>query len=179
MIDDEAVGWQHGWASTHGRLANLARIVVASGDMNGTESSILRRRLADELDGEPTRLVLELSRVTSVGSAFIDVLTDASATAGEADISFCLVAPPNGPVVDALTAAALDELFEISATLSEALIAVNHSETVGAAVVEGAQRARERAQLICEAARKTRDHSRRLRGWGPRAHGSELPSGGD
>jgi anti-anti-sigma regulatory factor len=156
-LPDQRLAW------APGRLPSFARVVVASGDLDDDKALLLGRLVADELNRHPPQLVLELSRTTSVGSAFIDVLTDASATAGEADISFCLVAAPTGPVIEALVAADLIERFDIYTTLSEAQLSASHPGATGAAVIERARRARVRAQTTCEAARHVCERSRRLR----------------
>jgi anti-anti-sigma regulatory factor len=55
-----------------------------------------------------------------VDHAVLEALVAASALAGEADISFCLVASHRSPIVRALAAAGLIERFEIFATVGEA-----------------------------------------------------------
>lgn len=57
--------------------------------------------------------MLELSGATSVDEAAIELMAGASALAAESDTSFCLVAPPAGPIVRALAVADLIERFEI------------------------------------------------------------------
>lgn len=92
----------------------------AAGDLNGETSSQLYLLVADEVAREPAQLVLELSDVTSVDDAAIEALVNASALAGEADISFCLVASQGGPVVTALAGAGVIDRFEVFATLGAA-----------------------------------------------------------
>ena len=88
--------------------------------MKGETSSQLYDLVADELAREPAQLVLELSDATPVDNAAVEALGSASALAGEADISFCLVASHTGPIVIALAAAELIERFEIFPTVDEA-----------------------------------------------------------
>jgi anti-anti-sigma regulatory factor len=172
MSVDEPGGRHIGPSSALGWLPGFARVLVASGDLDDDRSSHLGRLVAEQLARKPWQLVLELSRVTSVGTAFIDVLLEASATAGEADIALCLVAAPTSPVVTALAAADLVERFEIVTTLGEADL--DHS--VGAAVLEGSRRACARAQTTRTAAHEARERSRQLRG--SRPHLTERPQQG-
>jgi anti-anti-sigma factor len=102
------------------RLATNTTIVRATGDLNGETSSQLYALVADELARDPAQLVLELSDATPVDNAAVEALGSASALAGEADISFCLVASHTGPIVIALAAAELIEWFEIFPTVDEA-----------------------------------------------------------
>lgn len=88
--------------------------------MNGETSSQLYDLVADELARDPAQLVLELSDATPVDNAAVEALGSASASAGEADISFCLVASHTAPIVIALAAADLIERFEIFPTVDEA-----------------------------------------------------------
>jgi anti-anti-sigma factor len=102
------------------RLPAGISIVCAAGDLDGETYSRISRVVADELAREPAQLVLDLSGATSVDDAAAGGLVSASALAGESDISFCLVASPTGPIVEALAAADLIERFEIFATVGEA-----------------------------------------------------------
>ncbi|AQA06356.1 hypothetical protein BVC93_12885 [Mycobacterium sp. MS1601] len=95
-------------------------ILTAAGYVDGDTPSAISRLVADELAREPAQLVLELSHTTSVDTAFVEALAHASALAGEADTSFCLVVSPASPVVQALAAADLIERFEIFTTVNEA-----------------------------------------------------------
>jgi anti-anti-sigma regulatory factor len=76
--------------------------------------------LTDELAREPSQLILDMSGVTSADDAALEALMEASALAGESDISFCLVAPATNPIVTTLAAAELIERFEVFPTLGEA-----------------------------------------------------------
>lgn len=102
------------------RLPGGVSILSASGSVDGATPSLIGRLVADELAREPAQLVLELSRATSVGSTFVEALADASALAGEADISFCLVVPATSPVAEALATANLTERFEIFTSMGRA-----------------------------------------------------------
>ncbi len=120
VSDNDPEVREGGRSLTVRRLPGDVSVVSVSGDVDGDKPSLMGRLLAGELAREPTQLVLELSRATSVDSTFVEALVGASALAGEADTSFCLIMPPTGPVVEALTAADLIERFEIFATVGEA-----------------------------------------------------------
>jgi anti-anti-sigma factor len=95
-------------------------VIRVTGDLNGDTHSRLYRLVADELARDPIELVLELSGATDVDGVGVEAMVGASALAAELDTSFCLIAPPNGPVARALGAAGLIERFEIFATLGDA-----------------------------------------------------------
>lgn len=120
MSEDGRDGQQDGHLFTVRRLPCGMSILSASGNIDGDRPSVMGHLVADELAREPAQLVLELSRATSVDSAFVEALAHASALAGEADTSFCLVLSPTGPVAKALAAADLIERFEIFTTVGEA-----------------------------------------------------------
>jgi anti-anti-sigma factor len=102
------------------RLPAGITIIRATGDLDSETSSQLDLCVTDELSREPAQLVLELSNLTSVDNAALDVLVAASALAGESDISFCLVASHASPVVTALAEAGLIERFELFETVCAA-----------------------------------------------------------
>ena len=108
------------FSCTAQRLPSGTTTVRVTGDFDGDTSSQLYRLVAEELAREPAQLALEVSDAMPVDSAAVETLVSVSALAGESDISFCLVAPPNGPIVRALAAADLIERFEIFATVREA-----------------------------------------------------------
>jgi anti-anti-sigma factor len=103
------------------RLPAGITIIRATGDLNRETSSQLYLLIADELLREPAQVVLELSNLTSVDNAAVDALVSASASAGEPDISFCLVAPHVSPVVTTLAEAGLIERFEVFETVCAAI----------------------------------------------------------
>jgi anti-anti-sigma factor len=121
-VSESYPGGQPGgsFSSAVQRLPAGISIVAAAGDLDGETHSQVYRLVADELALDPAQLVLELSRATSVDDSAVETLVGASALAGESDTSFCLVASPTGPVVQALAAADLIERFEIFATVGEA-----------------------------------------------------------
>jgi anti-anti-sigma regulatory factor len=82
-------------------------------------AAAMQRAITDELMRSPARLAVDLSRATRVDTDAIDALASAAATAGESDISFCLVGVQGGPVEDAIAAAELTELFDIFPSLTE------------------------------------------------------------
>ncbi|UXA10396.1 STAS domain-containing protein [Mycobacterium sp. SMC-8] len=122
MSEKEADDKQDGHPFIVRRLPDGTSIVSASGNVDRHKPSLLGRLVADELAREAAQLVLELSRATSVDNAFVVALAGASALAGEADTSFCLIVSPTGPVAEALAAADLIERFEIFATVDEAML---------------------------------------------------------
>jgi anti-sigma B factor antagonist len=69
--------------------------------------------LAEQFMQSPSPLALNLAEVTRIDAAGVDVLTRAASVAGESDISFRLIATPDGLVRRALAALGLTELFEI------------------------------------------------------------------
>jgi anti-anti-sigma regulatory factor len=91
-----------------------------TGDLDGDTSSQLYHLVAVELAREPAQLALEVSDAMTVDGAAVETLVSVAALAGESDISFCLVAPRNGPIMRALAAADLIERFEVFATIGEA-----------------------------------------------------------
>ncbi|MCG7597685.1 STAS domain-containing protein [Mycobacterium sp. PSTR-4-N] len=157
----------------------MTSILFVSGHIDDAEGATMGRLVAAELARQPAQLVLELSRATSVGGSFVTTLVDASAIAGEADTSFCLVVSPTGPVADALAAADLLERFEIFTSLHKAQLRADHLKTPGAAVIEQSHRDRERAQKTIEAARRASEQSQCLRRFGPRATDDRHPGGAD
>jgi len=103
------------------RLSSGASVVSAAGDLDGETHARMYGLIAEELAREPSQVVIEVSDVTSVDDAAIKALTEMSALAGEADISLCLIASANSPIVRSLAAADLTERFEIFPTIDEAL----------------------------------------------------------
>lgn len=122
MIEGEVQSRRDGHSFTVRRIPGGMSVVTGSGDVDGEASSVMGRLLVDELAKEPAQLVLELTRTTSVDSAFVEALVGASTLAGESDTSFCLVASPANPVVKALAAADLIERFEIFTTVGMAML---------------------------------------------------------
>ena len=121
VSESDTEGQQGGsFTYTVQRLPAGMSVVSAAGDLDGETHSRISRVVADELAREPAQLVLELSGATSVDDAAVEALLSASALAGESDISFCLVASPTGPIMEALAAADLIERFEIFTTVGEA-----------------------------------------------------------
>ncbi len=119
VSESEPEDQQDGCSFAVQRLPDGTHIVSATGDVDG-ETRSMYRLVADELAQGPAQLVLELSGVTYVDDAFVEALVGASGLAGESDTSFCLVASPTGPIVEALVAADLMERFEIFTTVGEA-----------------------------------------------------------
>lgn len=96
-------------------------MVDVVGDLSGDAAEAVKRTIADELARSPALLVVDLSGVARVDADGVDALASSAATAGESDISFCLVAPRASPIHDALAAAVLLELFEIFWSVDEAV----------------------------------------------------------
>ena len=103
------------------RLPDDCVVVKIGSELQQHKAAVTVLRAAmTELRRSPALLVIDLSNVASIDRHSIDVLTTLAAEAGEADISFCLVAAPDGPVTAALAEARKTELFEIFSSVSEA-----------------------------------------------------------
>jgi anti-anti-sigma regulatory factor len=96
-------------------------VVQVSGEVIGNAVGEMQRTTHDELTRSPAQLIIDLSTVTRIEDGAIDVLVSAAGIAGEADISFCLVDPGGNPVADALVTAMMTELFEVFATVDDAM----------------------------------------------------------
>jgi len=103
------------------RVSRSEIVVHVIGGLRDEVSAQLRRSVVSGLTGSPEALVLDLSVVTDIDADGVDVLETAAAIAGEKDICFCLVLPPDSPVLDALADAKLSALFEIFSSVTEAL----------------------------------------------------------
>ncbi|MCW2688812.1 MAG: hypothetical protein JWR37_3702 [Mycobacterium sp.] len=110
---------QYGVVSTTVQRSSVGEVVIAvTGDLTGAATLEVHRIITDELVTWPAQLALDLSGVTSIDTAGVDMLATVAAVAGESDISFCLVG--GDPVATALADAELTELFEIVASVNEA-----------------------------------------------------------
>ena len=108
------------FSSTVQRLPAGITIIRAAGDLDSETSSQLYLVVTGELRREPAQLVLELSNLKSLDGAAVEALVSVSASAGESDISFCLVASNESPVVRTLAQADLIERFEVFPTVRAA-----------------------------------------------------------
>jgi anti-anti-sigma factor len=108
------------FSSTVQRLPAGITIIRANGDLDSETSSQLYVVVTGELRREPAQLVLELSNLKSLDSAAVEALVSVSASAGESDISFCLVASNASPVVRTLAQGGLIERFEVFPTVCAA-----------------------------------------------------------
>jgi anti-sigma B factor antagonist len=93
-------------------------VVKVAGELLAALS--MHRAIDDELKRSPARLAVDLTRVTRVDTDGIMALALAATTAGESDISFCLVGVQGGPVEDAIAEADLTELFDVFPSLTHA-----------------------------------------------------------
>lgn len=89
------------------------RVIRLRGGLLNAANAVVWRTVETELRRSPQLVVLDLSGVTDIDSAGIDVLVDAAGRAGEADIAFFLLGAYEGAVGTALAAADLTELFEM------------------------------------------------------------------
>lgn len=96
-------------------------VVRVIGGLRDEVSAQLRRTVVGKLMGSPEALVLDMTMVTGIDADGVDVLETAAALAGENDIFFCLVLPPDSPILAALADEDLSALFEIFSTVAEAL----------------------------------------------------------
>jgi anti-sigma B factor antagonist len=99
-------------------LLDDGTIVSVAGEICG-EAWPLIQCLAEELNSRPAQLIVDLSEVTRIDAAGIDILVNAAARASEADIALC-IAGVHGAVMDAFDASGLLEMFEIFPTVSDA-----------------------------------------------------------
>lgn len=102
------------------RFAHGNNVVRVSGDLTGDAAPTLRRTLTEELTESPTQLAVDLRGVGRIDNAGVDALESAAALAARSAISFALVATGTGPVVAALAAADVRQLFEIFASVQDA-----------------------------------------------------------
>ena len=93
-------------------------IVSVAGEICGQAWPLIQC-LAEELNSCPAQLIVDLSEVTHIDAAGIDILVNAAARAGEADIALC-IAGLHGAVMDAFDASGLLEMFEIFPTVNDA-----------------------------------------------------------
>ena len=93
-------------------------IVSVAGEICGQAWPLIQC-LSEELSSCPAQLIIDLSEVTHIDAAGIDILVNAAARAGEADIALC-IAGLHGAVKDVFDASALLEMFEIFPTVNDA-----------------------------------------------------------
>jgi anti-anti-sigma factor len=97
------------------------RVVQVAGDLTGDGAAAMQRVVNDELTRSPAQVIVDLSAVTRIDERGISALSAAARTAGEADLSFCLVHADANPLGAALSAARLRELFEIFPSVDDAV----------------------------------------------------------
>ncbi len=102
------------------RFVTGKNVIHVRGGLRGDAVPALHRIIAEELSRFPALLTLQLSGVASIDGAGIDALVRASSLAGESDIWLCLTGVRGGPVVAALVAAEVTELFEIFESVADA-----------------------------------------------------------
>ena len=103
------------------RVSRSEIVVHVVGGLRDEVTAQLRWSVVSGLSGWPKALVLDLLGVTDIDADGVDVLETVAALAGERDIFFCLVLPPDSPVLAALVDAELGALFEIFSSVTEAL----------------------------------------------------------
>jgi anti-anti-sigma regulatory factor len=103
------------------RVSRSETVVNVVGALRDEVTAELRRSVVSGLRDSQEVLVLDLSAVTDIDDDGVDVLETAAAMAGEKDIFFCLVLPPESPVLTALGEAELSALFEVFYSVTEAL----------------------------------------------------------
>jgi anti-anti-sigma regulatory factor len=97
-------------------------VVRLDGELiGGAAAAAMQQDLIGELSRAPAQLIVDLSAITSIDANSVRALAAAAVVAGESDDAFCLVTGKAGPVQAALAAAELTELFEIFASVSEAM----------------------------------------------------------
>ncbi len=105
-------------ASVQRFMVDGGTIVSVAGEICGQAWPLIQC-LAEELNSCPAQLIVDLSEVTHIDAAGIDILVNAAARAGEADIALC-IAGLDGAVMDAFDASGLLEMFEIFPTVHDA-----------------------------------------------------------
>jgi anti-sigma B factor antagonist len=95
-------------------------VVIASGEIDRANSSLLRYRFTEQLASAPRRIVIDISRVTFLGSDGISELITAYRLGCAYGIDIALVAP-HGVALRALTVAGVAALFPVYHTIDEAL----------------------------------------------------------
>jgi anti-sigma B factor antagonist len=121
VINGNKVGKQSEASSVDVQRCPTGKSVVrVSGALIRDAPSQLARIVEAELMRAPSPLVLDLSAVTHITATGVDALVSAATTAGECDISFCLVGIEGRSVGAALAAAELTELFEVFPSVNDA-----------------------------------------------------------
>jgi anti-sigma B factor antagonist len=88
-------------------------VISIQGELCRPTTTSVWRTVEAELRRAPDSVALDLSDVTGIDAAGLGVLVCTAISAGESDISFCLVGAREGAVGAALAQANLTELFEI------------------------------------------------------------------
>lgn len=96
-------------------------VVQVDGELSGDGAAAMQRTVGDQLSSAPAQLIVDLSAVTSIDTIGVNALISAAGIAGEDDISFCLIDPGGNPIAAALGEAEMTDLFEVFATIFDAL----------------------------------------------------------
>jgi anti-anti-sigma regulatory factor len=98
------------------------RVVVhVDGDLSGENARRVHRTLAGELGDRPEVVILDLTTIGRIDDDGIDTLRSIAELAAVDDIGLYLVAPVNGTVQVRLAAAGSTDMFEMIASVAEAV----------------------------------------------------------
>ncbi|ORB52444.1 hypothetical protein BST42_14600 [Mycolicibacterium rhodesiae] len=103
------------------RLVVGDTVVHLAGDLTGGAAAAIQQTLIDQLAQAPPQLIVDLSAVSGIDSDGVAALVSAAAVAGESDNAFCLVDKGAGPVLCALAAERVIDLFEVFSSVGEAV----------------------------------------------------------
>lgn len=88
-------------------------VIRVRGGLLNSSAALVWRTVETEFRRSPEMIALDVSAVSDIDAAGIDVLVAAADLAGESDIALCLVGGHDGTVGTALAQANLTELFEV------------------------------------------------------------------
>ncbi|MFB9903277.1 STAS domain-containing protein [Allokutzneria oryzae] len=97
-------------------------VLGVSGEIDMFTTPLLRSALDEQLAGKNSRVVLDLSRVSFLGSSGLAALVDCQHFAEDHGVGFCLVSA-NRSVQRPLTVTGLGDVFSTFPSVSEALAA--------------------------------------------------------
>lgn len=112
------------------RLAEDLVVIVGLGEIDSVTAPKLSTSLHRELERQPAVLVLDLTGVSFLGVAGLQVLDCALARAKTLAVTFNLVHDEQSPVRSALRAGAMTDLFTTFPTVAQACAPMAPSTTV-------------------------------------------------
>jgi anti-anti-sigma factor len=100
----------------------IPMLTAAPGPLNAAAASRLGDDLDDALDRHPGGVVLDLSEVDEMSPAGLAMLVQLAVRAGQLDVGLCPVS--SSAVLSAIAGTGLRDLFELHASIEEALAAL-------------------------------------------------------